>query len=396
MGHHSEAFIGIDTSKLRNAVAIAEAGRRGEVRYLGEVDTSETATRKLVAKLAKTYDKLMFCYEAGPTGYGLQRLIESFGHTCIVVAPSLVPSRPGDRVKTNRRDAEVLARLLRAGELTSVWVPDVRHEAMRELTRARDAARQDLTRKRQQVSSLLLRLAKIYPGIKTWGARHRSWLSNLRLDHPEQRFVLEELLQAERQALERVGRLEQAIREAIPDWSLGPIVPALMAMRGIDLISSVTILAEIGDLGRFESPRQLMAYLGLVPSERSTGDTVRRGPITKAGNGRARRVLVEAAWAYRHPPRVGYEKQAHVAAAPKPARDIAWKAQVRLCKRFRLLSRNGKKSTVVATAIARELAAFIWAINREVAVPAGTVDRPGNEGPDRPTAPPANQMQKRR
>lgn len=210
MGHHSEAFIGIDTSKLRNAVAIAEAGRRGEIRYLGEVDTSEAATRKLVAKLAKTYTKLTFCYEAGPTGYGLQRLIESLGHTCIVVAPSLVPSRPGDRIKTNRRDAEVLARLLRAGELTAVWIPDARHEAMRELTRARDAARQDLTRKRQQVSSLLLRLAKIYPGIKTWGPRHRSWLANLRLDHPEQRFVLEELLQAERQALERIARLEQA------------------------------------------------------------------------------------------------------------------------------------------------------------------------------------------
>jgi transposase len=366
VGHHSEAFIGIDTAKLRNAVAVAEAGRRGEIRYLGEIDASAAATRKLVASLAGKYRKLTFCYEAGPTGYGLQRLIESLGHTCIVVAPSLIPSRPGDRVKTNRRDAEVLARLLRAGELTAVWVPDARHEAMRELTRARDTARQDLTRKRQQVSSMLLRLGHHYPGIRTWGARHRSWLSNLKLAHPEQRFVLEELLVAERQASERIGRLEQAIREAVADWSLAAIVPALMAMRGIDLIASVTILAEIGDLSRFETPRQLMAYLGLVPSERSTGESVKRGSITKAGNGRARRVLVEAAWAYRHPPRVGYEKQALVAAAPRPAREIAWKAQVRLCKRFRMLSGNGKKSTVVATAIARELAAFIWAINREV------------------------------
>jgi transposase len=367
VGNYSEAFIGIDTAKLRNAVAVAEAGRKCEVRYLGEIDTSEAATGKLVASLAAKYRKLTFCYEAGPTGYGLQRLIESLGHTCLVVAPSLIPKKAGDRVKTNRRDAEGLARLLRAGELTAVWVPDVRHEAMRELTRARDAARQDLTRKRQQVSSMLLRLGKIYPGIKTWNARHRSWLANLRLEHREQRFVLEEMLQAERQAGERVARLEQAIREALPDWSLGTIVPALMAMRGFDTIAAVTILAEIGDLSRFESPRQLMGYLGLVPSERSTGESVKRGSITKAGNGRARRVLVEAAWAYRHPPRVGVEKQALVAAAPRPAREIAWKAQVRLCKRFRTLSRKGKKSTVVATAIARELAAFLWAIAREVA-----------------------------
>ena len=371
MGHHSEAFIGIDTAKLRNAVAIAEAGRRGEVRYLGEVDTSEAATRKLVAGLAGKYRKLAFCYEAGPTGYGLQRLIEGLGHTCIVAAPSLIPKRAGDRVKTNRRDAEGLARLLRAGELTPVWVPDGRHEAMRELTRAREAARIDLTRKRQQVSSMLLRLGLHYPGLKTWNARHRSWLANLRLDYPEQRFALEEMLHAERQAGERIGRLEQAIREALADWTLAPIVPALMAMRGLDLVAAVTLLAEIGDLSRFENPRQLMAYVGLVPGERSTGESIKRGSITKAGNGRARRVLVEAAWAYRHPPRVGYEKQVHVAAAPRRAREIAWKAQVRLCKRFRTLSRKGKKSTVVATAIARELAAFVWAIAREVGMTPG-------------------------
>ncbi|WP_427970026.1 IS110 family transposase [Altererythrobacter sp.] len=373
MAHHTEVFIGIDTSKLRNAVAIAEAGRNGKVRYFGEIDTSEAATKKLIASLASKYRKLTFCYEAGPTGYGLQRLIESLGHSCIVAAPSLIPKKAGDRIKTNRRDAEGLARLLRAGELTAVWVPDARHEAMRELARARDTARQDLTRKRQPVSSLLLRMGLHYPGIKTWGARHRSWLANLKLEHAEQRFVLEELLVAERQAGERVGRIEQAIRDALGDWSLRDIVPALMAMRGIDMISAVTILAEIGDLTRFANPRQLMAYLGLVPSERSTGDAVRRGPITKAGNGRARRALVEAAWAYRHPARVGFEKQAAVAAAPRPAREIAWKAQVRLCKRFRALTRNGKKSTVVAIAIARELAAFIWAIAQEVeAAPANT------------------------
>ncbi len=207
MGHLSEAFIGIDTAKLRNAVAVAEAGRSGELRFLGEVEASDAATRKLVASLAGKYRALTFCYEAGPTGYGLQRLIEKLGHSCLVVAPSLIPRKAGERVKTNRRDAEALARLLRAGELTAVWVPSPRHEAVRELTRARDAAKRDLTRKRQQISSMLLRLGRHYLGVKTWNARHRSWLSYLKFEHHEQRFVLEEMLQAERQAGEHVARI---------------------------------------------------------------------------------------------------------------------------------------------------------------------------------------------
>ena len=366
MGHHNEAFIGIDTAKLRNAVAVAEGGRDGRLEYVGEIDNTDAATRKLVARLAAKHCKLTFCYEAGPTGYGLHRLIKSLGHDCIVVAPSLIPAKPGDRVKTNRRDAEGLARLLRAGELTAVWVPDERHEAMRDLTRAREAARQDLTRKRQQISSMLLRMGRHYPGIKTWGKAHRTWLANQKLVHWESRIAFEELLLAERQADERIERLVAAIREAVPAWSLAPVVGPLQAMRGIDLVAAVTVMAEVGDLQRFASPRQLMAYLGLVPSERSTGESVKRGSITKAGNGRARRVLVEASWAYRHPPRVGKEKQAKVAAASRPVAEIAWKAQTRLCARFRSLSRKGKRPTVIATAIARELAAFIWAINREV------------------------------
>jgi len=366
VGHHSEAFIGIDTSKLRNAVAIAEGGRGGEVRYLGEIDTTEAATSKLVAKLAAKYDKLTFCYEAGPTGYGLYRLIRSLGHDCTVAAPSLTPKKRGDRVKTNRRDAMGLARLSRAGELTAVWVPDERHEAMRDLSRARLAAHKDLKGKRQQITSLMLRLGRFYPGKKTWGPAHMDWLMRQKLEHREQRIAFEELMEAVRQERERVERLEQAIREAVPEWSLAEVVTALQAMRGIDLIAAVGVLAEIGDLSRFRNPRELMGYLDLVPSESSTGDTVKRGGITKAGNGRARRILVEAAWSYRHPPRVAREKQAKVAAAPKSVREIAWKAQVRLCGRFRSLTRKGKRPTVIATAIARELSAFIWAINREV------------------------------
>ena len=369
MEQHSEVFVGIDTSKLRNAVAVAEAGRSSEVRYLGEIDTTDAATRKLVAKLAAKYDKVTFCYEAGPTGYGLYRLIKSLGHDCIVVAPSLIPSKPGDRVKTNRRDAVNQARLLRAGELTAVWVPDEHHEAIRDLSRAREAAVDDLKSKRQQVSSLLLRLGLHYPGKKTWGKAHRNWLASQKIAHREQRFVFEELLGAERQAQDRADRLEAAIRAAVPEWSLAEVVTALQAMRGIDLVSAVTILAEIGDLSRFASPRELMGYLGLVPSERSTGDSVKRGPITKAGNRRARRILVEASWSYRHPPRVGREKQMKVEAASEPVRAIAWKAQTRLSGRFRALSKKGKRPTIVVTAIARELCGFIWAIHRAVTSP---------------------------
>src|SRR5579859_1606430 len=236
VGHHTEAFVGIDTSKLRNAVAIAEGGRGGEVRYLGEFPATEAAIQKLVAKLAVKYRHLTFCYEAGPTGYGLYRLLKSLSHECLVVAPSLIPKKAGDRVKTNRRDAVSLAKLLRAGELTAVWVPDERHEAMRDLSRARQAVKKDLQGKRQQISSLMLRLGRIYPGKTTWGPAHMRWLTSQKLEHREQRIAFEELLEGVRQESERMERLEGAIREVVPEWSLAELVAALQAMRGIDLI----------------------------------------------------------------------------------------------------------------------------------------------------------------
>ena len=366
MSDHSEAFVAFDTSKLRHAVAIAAAGRAGEVRFFGEIENSGAATAKLVKKLAATYQRLTFCYEAGPTGYGLYRQIRSLGHDCIVVAPSLIPKKPGDRVKTNRRDAVSLAKLLRAGELTAVWVPDRHHEAMRDLTRAREAAMMDLRCKRQQVSAFLLRQGLHYPGQKTWTKAHMSWLASQRLEYPEQRIAFEETMLAMRQAQERLARLEQAIRVAVPAWSLAEVVTALMAMRGIDLIAAATLLAEIGDLSRFRTPQQLMAYLGLVPSEDSTGDAIKRGPITKAGNRRARRILVECSWSYQHPPRVGRDKQPKVDAAPPAIREIAWKAQCRLNARYQALIKKGKLKTVAITAVARELAGFIWAVSREI------------------------------
>jgi len=375
MRDHSEAFVAFDTSKLRNAVAVAEAGRSGEVRYLGEIDSTPAATVKLVKKLASKYDRLWFCYEAGPTGYGLYRQITSLGHGCIVVAPSLIPKKAGDRVKTNRRDALGLVTQFRAGELTAVWVPDPRHEAMRDLTRARGAAVEDLRRKRQHISSFLLRLGLHYPGKKTWSKTHMKWLASQKLAHAEQRIGFEEMLLAVRQVEERIARLEEAIRAAVPEWSLAAVVEALMAMRGIDIISATAFLAEIGDLSRFRTPRELMAFLGLVPSEHSTGDKVKRGGITKTGNRRARCILAECSWAYRHPPRVGKDKQARVEAAPRGVREIAWKAQHRLYNRYRALTRRGKLKTVVITAIARELAGFIWAINREIST-AGMAAKP--------------------
>jgi len=237
MSKHSEAFVAFDTSKLRNAVAIADGGREGEVRFLGEIDSNMAAITQLVHKLEANYERITFCYEAGPTGYELQRHIKALGHECLVVAPSLIPKKPGDRVKTNRRDAVSLVKLLRAGELTAVWVPDRRHEAMRDLTRARETAVIDLRAKRQQVSAFLLRQGRWYPaGKKTWTKAHMSWIASQKLEYPQHRLVLEEAMLAVRQAQERIARLEAAIRDAVPDWSLAAAVEGLMAMRGIDLV----------------------------------------------------------------------------------------------------------------------------------------------------------------
>jgi transposase len=300
-----------------------------------------------------------------PTGYGLYRQLRELGHDCIVVAPSLTPRRPGDRVKTNRRDALTLARLLRAGELTAVWAPDAAHEALRDLARARDAAVKDLRTKRQLVMAFMLRQGRIYPGKKTWGARYARWLQQQSFGHPAHQILLQEAVLAVRHAEEQLHRIEKAIAEFVPSWSLAPVVEALQALRGVNFVAAVTFVAEIGDMRRFENPRQLMGYLGLAPSERSTGDSVRRGGITKAGNARARRTLVESAWTYRHPARIGKAKLYKLERLTPMVRDIAWKAQARLCARFRTLLSRGKRSTVVATAVARELAGFMWSVALE-------------------------------
>jgi transposase len=286
------------------------------------------------------------------------------------VAPSLVPRKPGERVKTNRRDALTLARLLRAGELTAVWIPDPAHEAMRDLVRARTAAMEAVRRARQQLQGFLLRHDRVFTGRKTWSAAHRRWLAGLRFEHPAQQIVLQEQLDAIDEAERRRDRLEAQIRELVPAWSLAPVVAVLQAMRGVAFLSAVVLAAEVGDFRRSANPRRLMAWLGLVPSEHSSGSKVERGGITKAGNGRARRVLVEGAWSYRFPARVTSPIQVRLEGVPEAVRAIAWKAQLRLCARYRRLVAAGKSANVVTTAVAREMAAFAWAIAGQVR-PAG-------------------------
>ncbi len=366
MQQDSEVYVGLDTSKLKISVAVAEAGRDGEVRFLGDIDSTSAAVARVATKLAKRHRRMVFCYEAGPTGYGLYRQIKSLGHDCVVVAPSLIPKRPGERVKTNRRDALTLAKLHRAGELTSVWVPDPGHEAVRELVRAREAAMEALRRTRQHLQSFLLRHGRIFTGRTPWTKAHTRWLCEQAFDHPAQHLVLAEYRRAIEDAETRLARLTEQVTETVGSWSMAPVIAAYQALRGVAFLTAVTFVAEVGDVRRFDSPRQLMAYLGLVPCESSTGERVRRSHITKTGNSRARRVLIEGAWTYRFPGRMSRLLQERQDGLSKAVRDIAWKAQVRLCRRYRRLIANGKRQTVVTVAIAREMSAFLWAIGRKV------------------------------
>jgi len=283
-----------------------------------------------------------------------------------VVAPALIPKRSGERVKTNRRDALTLARLFRAGELTAVWVPDDVHEAVRDLVRGRMTAAEDLRRKRQQLLSFLLRHGRIFTGGDHWTRAHHRWLAAQSFVHPAQQIVFQDAVATIEDAVERLRRLEAQLASIVPKWSMAPVVAAYQAMRGVSFLVAVTFAAEIGDVRRFDRPHKLMSFLGLVPAERSTGKTVRRAGLTLAGNRRARRVLVEAAWSYRHPARVSETLRARLEALPKMVRDTAWKAQVRLCGRYRRLNAAGKKLPVIIAAIAREMAAFLWAIGRQV------------------------------
>ena len=375
MSKNKRAFVAFDSAKAKHAVAIAEDGRDGEIRYLGEIENSPPAIRKLVTKLSRQYGQLHCCYEAGPTGYGLHRQLTDLGYVCDVVAPTMIPKRSGDRVKTNRRDAMTLVKLLRAGELRAIWVPDAVHEAIRDLTRAREAAMIDLRTKRQQLLSFLLRHGRNFSGRNCWTKAHARWLAEQTFIHPAQQIVFQDQIEAINAAQVRLRALEQQLREIVPTSSMAPVVAAYQALRGVSFLVASTFVAEVGDVRRFATPQQLMAFLGLVPSERTTGDTVRRGSITKTGNQRARRILIEGAWTYRYSARVSETLRSRLEGLPVGVRAIAWKAQVRLCARYRRLLAKGKKTPVVVTAIARELAAFLWAIGQQVAPePNGNID----------------------
>lgn len=358
-------FVGLDVHKKTIAVATVEGRASAEVRFYGTIANTPEAIRSLLRRLSRGGQRLHLCYEAGPLGYNLYRLSTGLGHRCDVVAPSLIPRRAGDKVKTDRRDAMMLAQLLRTGQLTEVWVPDEAHEAMRDLVRMRAQAMKDLRKTRQQLMSFLLRHGRVFPGTH-WTKAHRRWLGELKFAHPAQHLVLEELLARIERAEELSDRLKAAIVELVPQWTLAPVVAAVQALRGVSILVAATVVAEVGNFGRFQSPRQLMAYLGLNPSEHSSGATIKRGAITKTGNSLARTCLVEAAWTYRHPARVTQIIRERLKGLPEPIRAIAWKAQVRLSSRYRKLIAAGKSAPKAIVAVARELVGFIWAIARLV------------------------------
>lgn len=360
-------YIGLDVHKNSIAVATAEGGRGGEVLYHGEIANDPSSIAALLKRFSKKKRVLEFCYEAGCCGYVIYRQIIAAGHACMVVAPSRIPRAPGDRIKTDRRDAQNLAVLHRSGDLTRVWVPDEAHEAMRDLIRARLDATKQLMVARQQLLAFLLRHGRNYEGgRKYWTVRHRDWLGKQSFNEAAQNAVFQDYVEAVFVATDRRNSLVKRIELLLPAWSLGDLVHALRCFRGLEMISAATFLASVGDLSRFDTPRQLMGYLGLTPSEHSSGGRIYRGGITKTGNRDARRMLIEAAWSYRYPARLSQDKIKLLANQPKIVRDTAWKAQERLCRRYRALTRRGKKSTVVVAAIARELAGFIWALGRSL------------------------------
>ncbi|MGH9807415.1 MAG: IS110 family transposase [Terriglobia bacterium] len=361
----NSTFVGLDLHKATIAVALADGGRQGEVRSFGVIENEPAAIDRLLRKLARPRRTLRFCYEAGPCGYEVYRQLIDAGQDCIVVAPALIPRRSADRVKTDRRDAISLARLHRAGELTAVWVPDSDHEAMRDLVRARRGAVRSVRRGRQRLSGFLLRHGRT-GSAKPGTLAYKRWLTTVHFAHPAQQIVLQNYIDSVTSAEERRDQLTEQIRELLPRWQMADVVNALQALRGFDLVTAATVVAEIGDLTRFEDARKLMAFVGLTPSEFSSGQTVRRGAITKTGNTEARRVLIEAAWAYRLPARVSRRLLDRQDGISEVVRSIAWKAQTRLCRRYQRLTASGKKTPVVVTAIARELLGFVWAIARQV------------------------------
>jgi len=363
MEKSSTAFVGMDVHKDSIDIAIAD-GR--EARLFGRVGGEAAALDGAVRKLRSAHRSPMFVYEAGPCGFWIYRRLRAQGLACMVVSPSMTPRRAGDRVKTDRRDALQLARLARAGELEPIYVPDARDEAVRDLVRAREDAVAMQRQARQLLQALLLRNEIRYVGKSSWTAAHRRWIAHLKLPDPAQQIAFEEYVQAVEEAGARLERLAATIAAQLEHWRWRPVIEALQALRGISGIHAVRIVAELGDLARFASARKLMGYLGLIPSEDSSGARRRQGSITKAGNSSARRAFIEAAWAYAHPARVSWVIARRHTGLAKSITDLAWKAQLRLCARFRRLAARGLNRNKIVVAIARELSGFVWAIGQSV------------------------------
>jgi transposase len=355
-------FIGLDVHAETIAVAVAEPD--GEVRSMGVIPNRSESIRKLMKKLGPA-EQLRVCYEAGPTGYVVYWELTALGVKCDVVAPTLVPTKAGDRVKTDRRDALKLARSYRAGDLTPVWVPDAAHEALRDLVRAREAAKKDQLRARHRLGKFLLRHGRRpATAVHAWTQAHLTWVKTVHFEHAAQEATLLDYLHEVEHVADRVERLERAIDDAVKTAPerMRAVIEALQALRGVALVSAVTIVAEVGELSRFATPRQLMGYSGAVASENSSGARIQRGGITKTGNAHLRRIVIEAAWAYRYRPAVGATLRKRQAAASEEVKAIAWKAQHRLHARYRHLTARGKCKQETVTAVGRELLGFIWAI----------------------------------
>ncbi len=359
-------YIGLDVHKNSIAIAIADTGRENEPRYWGQIENDLNQLNKVLQKIVCDGSELSCVYEAGPCGYIIYRYLTGNGIDCSVTAPSKIPRKSGDRIKNDRRDALTLARLHRSGELTSVYVPTPEDEALRDLVRAREDAQHALRKNKQQLGAFLLRHNLVFSGKTMWSLAFFNWLADICMQHLAQQFVLQEYADAVESCSQRVERYTSQIKELSKQTRLYPLIVGLQTMRGVSLIVAATMAAELGDLRRFETPSQMMAYLGLVPSESSSGPKIKRGSITKTGNGHVRKVLIEAAQTYRFQARISRAIRKRQEGIPEKIRAIAWKAQVRLCARYKQLSAKGKNSNLVKTAIAREIVGFSWAIAQEI------------------------------
>jgi transposase len=362
-------YVGLDVHKDTTVIAVADGGRDGEVRLYGEISSDLGALEKVLRKLGGDGVTLHVVYEAGPTGFVVYRRLRQLGIDCIVVAPTKTPQEKGLRQKTDRRDALLLARLHRAGELTAIHIPDAVDESIRDLTRARADAVHDLTRAKQRLKSFLLRQGYRYSGKANWSEAHQRYLRELVLPLPALKAVLEESLLAVDQATQRVARLEALLAVQVPLWRMFPAVEALMTLRGFQLTAAAVLVAELGDVRRFEHPRHLMAFLGLIPREKSTGNSRRLGAITKAGNAHARWILIEAVQHAFLPPKVSAPLALRQQGQPAAFRELSWKIQVRLHQRGWHLLHRGVMKAKVTVALARELSGFVWDLLRQVPPP---------------------------